>query len=726
MLCKSCGSSLAPGDTHTLCVLHRKCTRDSPCPLEVDKDGSYWDEIETIRAAAKGVRPKKKKEVRKSDGKKKKVSPEIPPLAPLAQAGEDVIRLESTGRFHTSGPRQTGAAEGGVSEVPGEQSGIVHQAENLPTSVDNRNVHVSTTNSKVELRPSVVSATSATSKEVHKAVNTPSTASTTTGAFGSSATLGPNMDSGLPMVQPIITSQAQVPLVGSNASFAMQTQAPAFGMNTGGMQVPGSMNTLGGMNAMSGMNMPFWFNPFMMQMCSGMNNTGVTMPWHGMQAQGQAIQQSIPSVVTTQPSNTSRVRVHAPVGNTQQATRSSRVSRQPSRAVPVSEPPPAVSTSAPRTSDPTSDSDDDSRQCSDDESEGSDSVHEQEYEQDDPSHQEYESSSAQPKVKEIFSTARVDPIIRAMATALNLEYEGDQTEANEGSSLQFGMIGMSQDHGQPILQLPNNIIREKRRQAKQKWRPNPPYDQIFRSVFRVPRSDYDSLLAIPAMDSEVTKLLPKGKAKKLDQYSPFLEQEMKSFDAHLKQLIRLSAFQFTLVNFLMDTLSLEETEDVHTDPTATANLVADIVGQQLRGLFALSHRTVSLRRENACASLRKDYVGDLPEDLEKLPFSDSHVFGSAFRETVRKLAKVMRDRRTLELELKPLASKGKGEPAKGNRTASGSRYASNSSRGNYRGRGRGAVKRARSTDRNTGQSTSDQPKAKRGRGRGRGNGPPRV
>ena len=138
----------------------------------------------------------------------------------------------------------------------------------------------------------------------------------------------------------------------------------------------------------------------------------------------------------------------------------------------------------------------------------------------------------------------------------------------------------------------------------------------------------------------------------------------------------------------METLSLYEDEDTQAGPTATAKLAVDILGQQLKSSMSMSFRTIALRRENACAALKKAFIQDLSVDLCKLPFSDFKVFGSnAFSTLVKDLAGKERDRQSLELDLKPLSSRKKRGGSSGTGTArSNPNQASGSNRGSTRGR----------------------------------------
>ena len=71
--CKTCGSSLPPNDSHTSCIFHRICSRNSPCPLDEGYGGEYWDNVEALIAASKGVTKPDKKKQQKGSSKKKVV-----------------------------------------------------------------------------------------------------------------------------------------------------------------------------------------------------------------------------------------------------------------------------------------------------------------------------------------------------------------------------------------------------------------------------------------------------------------------------------------------------------------------------------------------------------------------------------------------------------------------------------------------------------------------------
>ena len=46
-LCKieKCNINIAQGDRHSKCLLHRKCTSDTPCVFDKNKSQDYWDNI---------------------------------------------------------------------------------------------------------------------------------------------------------------------------------------------------------------------------------------------------------------------------------------------------------------------------------------------------------------------------------------------------------------------------------------------------------------------------------------------------------------------------------------------------------------------------------------------------------------------------------------------------------------------------------------------------------
>ena len=170
---------------------------------------------------------------------------------------------------------------------------------------------------------------------------------------------------------------------------------------------------------------------------------------------------------------------------------------------------------------------------------------------------------------------------------------------------------------------------------------------------------------------------------------------MIGIDNHLRLLSRLSAFQLTIVNYL---LTIIDKDDSPSGVSATANLVNDITVQQLKSALSLSLRTVTLRRENVLTHLNKAYVNELPSDLRKLPFVEDAVFGSAFSKTIRSLAKNLIDKIALQVNLKPLSSykkKSRGDfPKKSQDTQAAAPSRGGSARS--RGRGRG-IKRSAST-----------------------------
>ena len=99
--CKSCGSPISPPDGHTLCIVHRKCSRKSPCPLDKDMDAHFWSEVESIRAASRGVRtvkrPTKEKGKDGKQGEKFKGahgSLDMPILSPMSNKRSSTITTE--------------------------------------------------------------------------------------------------------------------------------------------------------------------------------------------------------------------------------------------------------------------------------------------------------------------------------------------------------------------------------------------------------------------------------------------------------------------------------------------------------------------------------------------------------------------------------------------------------------------------------------------------------
>ena len=60
---------LEGSDRHDKCLVHRQCSRNSPCPLDESQDAVCWGEVEAVRVSALGVR-----QATAADPKKPKVT----------------------------------------------------------------------------------------------------------------------------------------------------------------------------------------------------------------------------------------------------------------------------------------------------------------------------------------------------------------------------------------------------------------------------------------------------------------------------------------------------------------------------------------------------------------------------------------------------------------------------------------------------------------------------
>ena len=118
----------------------------------------------------------------------------------------------------------------------------------------------------------------------------------------------------------------------------------------------------------------------------------------------------------------------------------------------------------------------------------------------------------------------------------------------------------------------------------------------------------------------------------------------------------LDVFQFLILNFLISQID-DDSQSAQTGVAATTKLLVDMVGIQLKEALSPSHRlSSSLRRENVCATLRKEFIAELPVLLAGLPFTSDALFGKAFSKSIKKLTKKVRDKNTLDSELKPLSA----------------------------------------------------------------------
>lgn len=307
------------------------------------------------------------------------------------------------------------------------------------------------------------------------------------------------------------------------------------------------------------------------------------------------------------------------------------------------------------------------------------------------------------KLSELFAASRINPILQATCDEFGLQVE-EEEEGDQSCSLRFGGVGVGRSDVDPIMCMPNDIYRERDSLAKSKWRPYA--NKVLLDAFKVPLSDHKALFTPPSMDKEVKDVLPgmsKG-AKKVFQpssFSPYWEKELYNLDVHLRLISRLASFQLTIVNYLLASLDKENVnEDSPSSLAATATLINDMTVQQLKSALSLSMRTVTLRRENVLAFLRKVYVNELPSGLRTLPFSEEFLFGSAFGKTVRSIAKKLKDKKALEVNLKPLSSSrggGKGNQGQARKKAQSSQTSTATrGRSNARGRGRGGKRRGTS------------------------------
>ena len=159
--------------------------------------------------------------------------------------------------------------------------------------------------------------------------------------------------------------------------------------------------------------------------------------------------------------------------------------------------------------------------------------------------------------------------------------------------------------------------------------------------------DYERLLKVPAMDKDVQKRLPVGGRSCPASYQGFWEDELKSVDAHLRSCVRLSAFQLMALNHIGKEIDGEETPEVFQAVELASTLSSQILAESM----GLAARTIVLRRENACASLKKSYVQDLSKALKDVPLSHSSLFGSELQSVVEQVATQVTNENTLRESL---------------------------------------------------------------------------
>ncbi len=469
---------------------------------------------------------------------------------------------------------------------------------------------------------------------------------------------------------------------------------PAAGMNTPGafMQWPGFCNPFMAPFMMQG----FQTNPLQSMTVQSVSNTDSSS--------------SVPARTTAVPVVTRQPTASTVTAGTTGLTRQSQSSRsvQPSRSTPT--------ITSERQTSSESDGESDNGQSDDDAmSVGS---YERTFEQDQygVGADEASNTEAMQKLSQLFASTRLDPILKAASEEFGLQVENEEEEE---CSLRFGGVGVDRGLHDPVMCMPNDIYKERDRLAKSKWHNFP--SRVLLDAFRVPKSDHDALFKAPPMDKEVTEILPQKVKRHVSRpvdYCPFWERELVSVDNHLHLLSKLSAFQLTIVNYL---LTIIEKDDSPSGVAATANLVNDITVQQLKSALSLSMRSVTLRRENVLANLNKVYVNALPSDLRKLPFAEDSLFGSAFSKTIRSLAKKIKDKKSLEVNLKPLtAFKKKAKSANYSRKGQNPepQVTGTATRGgrSARGRGRGRGGKRSAPTNPPSAAAGGPPRAKKPRG----------
>ncbi len=790
--CKICGSFLDGSDHHDKCIVHRQCSRNSPCPLDESQDTKYWDEVESIRAAALGVRcttdVRKKSATSKVSAKvrkgKKVERGSLPrgadPAGPIKSgpaasnpskdssgvalevipggitSAASVINESNQAATQAVSIASVGGAVYKINKAPDTMSGSQGNKPGTPglNNPDSRGANIApimthsvqqgsrgaTPSEPVSYKANVQEPRGATPELIvtyQKPLGVSESANyqVPRGEFPrESASIQASGNEPRVIIPGPVTMSQQAPIVVQPTASAVNTAAvdnviytlngqrpsPGIVNNTNPLTavpqqqwLPSPANNIQaaqarginaampypfqGMDESSARNMcaqnPLWqgfcnpfFNPFVMAAQSGFQAfpSGTQNSVNLNTDRSESPVTSVVSVVTSQPAAT----VTRPSAHSSMARHS-----QPNRSIQPTRRTPAAVVSDPYEQDSDSESESDQEEL-DTRSVVSASDHTFDQDQFGMDHNEQSESISIQKLSELFAATRVNPILQAARDEFGLQVE-DEDEGDLSCSLRFGGVGIDRNTADPVMVMPNDIYRERDSLAKVKWRSYP--NKVLLDAFKVPLSDHKALFCPPPLDKEVEEVLPgmgKGSNKQTQQpqfFSPYWEKELCHIDNHMRLLTRLASFQLTIVNYLLTTVDTE-TDDSPTSVAAIATLVNDMTAQQLKAALSLSMRTVTLRRENILAYLRRVYVNELPSDLRKLPFSEEFLFGSAFGKTVRSLAKKLKDKKSLQVNLKPLSS-SKKKP-KGNSGASKrNQDASSRGRGGYRGRSRGGKRR---------------------------------
>jgi hypothetical protein len=171
----------------------------------------------------------------------------------------------------------------------------------------------------------------------------------------------------------------------------------------------------------------------------------------------------------------------------------------------------------------------------------------------------------------------------------------------------------------------------------------------YSAVLRTTEEDFKRFLRIPSMDADVQSRLPTAGKSAPGYYSPFWEEELKSVDARSRALMRLSSFGTTIAEHHGRVLHRDF--GVDSDIFREAKLLSALVVRSLESSMALARCVCTLRRVNACASLKSTHGSDL-SDLMKRPKGETHQF--LFGDTFCEQMDLVSDRRAKEKDLKML------------------------------------------------------------------------
>jgi len=783
MACHICKAPLAKGDRHFGCLLHRDCSRQAPCSFDLGEPADYWDEVESLIAAAKCLSPDRRStRLAIKDQSSKGNVTEPPPMTPISNPVEKETVKKRSKKCDSNAKTATKSSKGTKSTGLPDQDRRTRDTKlsekDIGTSSDRSSV---TTPDPIPI-PSAPTRQKSGSGSAREKSTTSSSSTSTEDTRGKSGT----------STEPNISEQTSDPEhtseftgrpsggIGFIPNFPGNNPYDYRGEGTYDHRGEGTFNNSSFTSDRSGRSsgwpnndMSFSgrdYNPWCdQQPFRSQYNRPNMGRWHPMMSQWQSPRQSWSMPPPGPPNNWSSEWSNPPFqeygpGNLG-GGRSPVINSQPTFSLPHGASPPIVSEPTARmlsvpsrrrslvASAPTGPLPDTDRPLSGDSSVRSPRVDPPIPSRDrvptgddlsledcmplftvdshDSGSSVLESDAVPDSMRKRFSRDRLNPVLSAAAKAAGSEFVKDEVRQ---SSLLFGNTSMRRGGVDPISQMPPDVYNFQ--DDVRSFKGTLGNSSFFNKLFRVPEEDYTQLFKTPEVDADTLAFIkPQVKASPSNYFSS-TEKFLCNIDRELRILSRVSAFQLLILNALSIQLSDGcadgEERDSPDGPFAMAKLASDIASQQVQHSMRISHHTLSLRRDNVYAGVVGKYKDDLVSRLKEIDLNGEYLFAGDFSSKVKEVAKRVQREYTVSKGLQSTQSKSSTRDRSVTKGSSKSASSYGNSRNHpYANRGRGNASSDRSFSSNRSNNSSNQRgnqrnnnNNNRGQSRGRGRGRP--